>query len=108
MSWIVDSSLTWIQRLCINILKTGHVPKHVAFIMDGNRRYAKKANVEKLEGHSKGFDKLAETLHWCKELGINEVTVYAFSIDNFKRSKEEVDGLMKLANEKFERLLEEK
>ena len=54
------------------------------------------------------FDKLAETLQWCLEFGIPEVTVYAFSIENFKRNKEEVDCLMNLAKEKFQRLLDEK
>ena len=54
------------------------------------------------------FDKLAETLQWCLQFGISEVTVYAFSIENFKRSKEEVDGLMELAKQKFQRLLDEK
>lgn len=53
------------------------------------------------------FDRLAETLHWCLELGIKEVTVYAFSIENFKRTKEEIDGLMDLARQKFQRLLDE-
>lgn len=48
-----------------------------------------------------------QTLRWCLNLGIREVTVYAFSIENFKRSKEEVDGLMDLARQKFSRLLEE-
>lgn len=89
----------------MNVLKTGAVPKHVAFIMDGNRRFAQKKNVQKIEGHTKGFDKLAETLQWCLDLGIPEVTVYAFSIENFKRSKEEVDTLMRLAKDKFEQLL---
>lgn len=105
MSWLVDSSYSWLQRICINIIKAGAVPKHVAFIMDGNRRFAKKINVEKADGHSKGFNKLAETLVWCLDLGIPEVTVYAFSIENFKRSKEEVNTLMRLATEKFEQLL---
>lgn len=54
------------------------------------------------------FDKLAETLNWCMDIGITEVTMYAFSIENFKRSKEEVDGLMELAKQKFMCLLEEK
>ena len=84
------------------------MPKHVAFIMDGNRRYANKQNVAKIEGHVRGFDKLAETLSWCRDLGITEVTVYAFSIENYNRTKEEVDGLMELARRKFMRLLEEK
>lgn len=69
MSWIVDSTLNWFQYSIIKILKKGHVPKHIAFIMDGNRRYAKKSNTKTIEGHSKGFDKLAETLQWCLDLG---------------------------------------
>lgn len=105
MSWIVDNSLSWFQRFCINILKCGPIPKHVAIIMDGNRRFAKKNKVEKKEGHSKGFDKLAEALLWCRELGIKEVTVYAFSIENFKRSEQEVNTLLDLAKDKFRRLL---
>ncbi|XP_029427078.1 dehydrodolichyl diphosphate synthase complex subunit DHDDS isoform X2 [Rhinatrema bivittatum] len=107
MSWIREGELTIIERLCANILKAGPMPKHVAFIMDGNRRYAQKCHVERQEGHSQGFEKLAETLRWCLNLGIHEVTVYAFSIENFKRSKEEVQGLMELARQKFARLLEE-
>lgn len=108
MSWIVSSSLSYFQKFCVNVIKSGPIPKHIAIIMDGNRRYATKTKVEKSEGHIKGFDKLAETLQWCLELGVTEVTVYAFSIENFKRSKEEVDTLMKLATEKFQQLLEEK
>jgi len=54
------------------------------------------------------FDKLAETLQWCLHLGIKEVTVYAFSLDNFKRPQEEVDILFDLAREKFKKILEEK
>uniref|UniRef100_A0A1B6KAW1 Alkyl transferase n=1 Tax=Graphocephala atropunctata TaxID=36148 RepID=A0A1B6KAW1_9HEMI len=108
MSWFRDSSLSWAQLLCVRILKCGIIPQHAAFIMDGNRRYAKQNNVKKIEGHSKGFDKLSETLQWCLDLGISEVTVYAFSIENFKRSKVEVDDLLELARQKFQRLLEEK
>ena len=51
---------------------------------------------------------LIQVLEWCFDLGIPEVTVYAFSIENFKRSQEEVDGLLELARQKFDRLLEEK
>ncbi|CAI6365598.1 unnamed protein product [Macrosiphum euphorbiae] len=108
MSWIRDNSMTWMQRCCAQVLTYGEIPKHVAFIMDGNRRYAKKKCVAKQEGHVRGFDKLAETLQWCLHLGIKEVTVYAFSLDNFKRTQEEIDALFDLAREKFKRLLEEK
>ncbi|XP_066253798.1 dehydrodolichyl diphosphate synthase complex subunit DHDDS-like [Euwallacea similis] len=108
MSWIAKNSLTTFQKFCIKILKCGPIPKHIAIIMDGNRRYARKEHMEKVEGHAKGFNKLAECLSWCLELGIKEVTVYAFSIENFKRTKKEVDQLLQLAREKFTKLFEEK
>ncbi|XP_021118776.1 dehydrodolichyl diphosphate synthase complex subunit DHDDS isoform X2 [Heterocephalus glaber] len=107
MSWIKEGELSLWERFCANILKAGPMPKHIAFIMDGNRRYAKKCQVERQEGHSQGFNKLAETLRWCLNLGILEVTVYAFSIENFKRSKNEVDGILDLAREKFSYLMKE-
>uniref|UniRef100_A0A8D2KNZ7 Alkyl transferase n=1 Tax=Urocitellus parryii TaxID=9999 RepID=A0A8D2KNZ7_UROPR len=107
MSWIKEGELSLWERFCANIIKAGPMPKHIAFIMDGNRRYAKKCQVERQEGHSQGFNKLAETLRWCLNLGILEVTVYAFSIENFKRSKSEVDGLLDLARQKFTCLMEE-
>ncbi|XP_054636951.1 dehydrodolichyl diphosphate synthase complex subunit DHDDS isoform X1 [Dunckerocampus dactyliophorus] len=108
MSWIKEGELNLLERISANVLKAGPMPKHVAFIMDGNRRFARKKNMERQEGHTQGFNKLAETLRWCKHLNIQEVTVYAFSIENFKRTKDEVDGLMELARQKFERLLEER
>ncbi|KAH9504932.1 hypothetical protein Btru_061091 [Bulinus truncatus] len=76
--------------------------------MDGNRRFAVKKSIAKCEGHLKGFDKLAETLEWCLDLGITEVTVYAFSIENFKRSADEVTYLMELSRQKFAKLLQER
>lgn len=108
MSWIREEKLSWVERLAIKVIKSGPVPNHVAFIMDGNRRFAEKSHINKAEGHAKGFDKLSETLQWCLEVGITEVTVYAFSIENFKRSKEEVDTLMGLAREKFARMMDER
>lgn len=107
MSWIRDNTLSWLQLFCIKVIKCGPIPKHIAFIMDGNRRFATKNHTQRSFGHSKGFDKLSETLQWCLELGVTEVTVYAFSIENFKRSKDEVDTLMNLAREKFHKLISE-
>jgi len=98
---------SWLERLAINVIKVGSIPRHVAVIMDGNRRFAKQQGVATIEGHTKGFDKLAETLQWCRELGVKEVTVYAFSIENFKREQKEVEALLKLAKEKFEVLVSE-
>lgn len=54
MSWIRESPLSWAQFFCVKVLKCGNIPKHVAFIMDGNRRYAKMKNVQIVEGHTKG------------------------------------------------------
>ena len=103
-----DNSSNWFRSVCCRILRTGVVPKHVAIIMDGNRRFAKKMHYGKaFQGHVLGFEKLKETLQWCLDLGVTEVTVYAFSIENFKRSKEEVDGLMELTKQKIAYLLEE-
>ncbi|KAG8143148.1 hypothetical protein E2320_000414 [Naja naja] len=106
MSWIREGELSLLERFCASVIKAGPMPKHIAFIMDGNRRYAQKHKVKKLEGHSQGFAKLTQTLQWCLSLGIREVTVYAFSIENFKRSQEEVEGLMQLARQKFIQNLE--
>lgn len=111
MSWIRETrehQPSWIHRFCQRVLKAGPVPRHVAFIMDGNRRFARKNSMDCVQGHIMGFDKLSETLEWCNNIGIQEVTVYAFSIENFKRSQQEVDGLMELARQKFARLNEEK
>lgn len=108
MSWVSDSKLTWLQRFAVNVIRCGPIPMHVAFIMDGNRRFATKSNMpNKTDGHRSGFEKLAEALQWCLELGIKEATVYAFSIENFKRSADEVNTLMTLAAEKFKLLLHE-
>lgn len=97
----------WLENLARSILKCGQIPKHVAFIMDGNRRYANKTRIDKADGHKQGFDTLAKVLSWCRELGINQVTLYAFSIENFKRTQEEVDSIMNLAREKCDSLLDE-
>jgi len=110
MSWIKEEPYKYstFESLCLRLLRCGSVPRHVAFIMDGNRRYAKRLGLEHIEGHSQGFEKLAQTLQWCRDLGIDTVTVYAFSIENFKRPQTEVDALLKLAKEKFQKLVAEK
>lgn len=102
-----DKKPSWFLQFCYQVLRSGNIPKHVAFIMDGNRRFAKNQNISRKEGHSKGFDILTEVLQWCFELGISEVTVYAFSIENFKRSSDEVEALMNIFKDKLEKLMEE-
>jgi ditrans,polycis-polyprenyl diphosphate synthase len=70
MSWIREDELklSWIESFAIKIIKQGPIPKHVAFIMDGNRRWASKLYLNKSEGHKIGFDKLSETLQWYIKL----------------------------------------
>ena len=95
-------------RKCIfSILSVGPLPNHIALIMDGNRRYAKKQNMAEGAGHRAGYLALIKVLSHCYELGVKYVTVYAFSIDNFKRRPEEVHSLMDLMLEKIEELLKE-
>lgn len=70
--------------------------KCIAFIMDGNRRWAKSCGRRGLEGHNEGYKKLKEILGWVKDEGIDDAIVYAFSTENWKRTEEEVGALMKL------------
>ena len=81
-----------------------NVPQHVAIIMDGNGRWAARRGRKRGEGHKAGAKKLIDVLSWCGDRGVRYLTVYAFSTENWKRPKEEVDGLMSL----FARMLKSK
>ncbi len=72
------------------------IPEHIAIIMDGNRRWAKKRGLPTQLGHSEGATTLEKVADICEDLGVKYLTVYAFSTENWKRSEEEVDYLMKL------------
>lgn len=72
------------------------LPKHIAIIMDGNGRWAKKKSLNRISGHVRGVDAVREVVTACRELGIKILTLYAFSIENWKRPKEEVNALMGL------------
>jgi len=98
----------WYHKYIRSILKSGPIPEHVAFIMDGNRRFAKSKNLKTLQGHTEGFSKLGYVLKWCQELGVKQVSCFAFSLENFKRSDQEVNDLMNLARDKFKEILERK
>ena len=88
-------------------LKPEKMPKHVAIIMDGNRRYSKlQGNIDVVKGHEIGVDTLEKVLDWSIELGIEIITVYAFSTENFNRPQHEVEGLMKLFVKNFKRLVD--
>ena len=77
-------------------LDTGHLPKHVACIMDGNGRWARKRARERLFGHHEGRDSVRMAVRTCRKLGIPNLTLYTFSSENWSRSRVEVEGLMQL------------
>ncbi|WP_297499471.1 polyprenyl diphosphate synthase [Thermococcus sp.] len=93
------------ERYLLEKVKSGEIPRHVAIIMDGNRRWARRIEKPPWYGHLFGSKKLEEILEWCMELGIRTLTVYAFSTENFHRRKEEVEALMKLFEEKFKEVV---
>jgi undecaprenyl diphosphate synthase len=83
------------------------VSHSIGIIMDGNRRWAKAKGVPTLEGHRAGYEKLREVAHWCREVGVKNLTVYAFSTENWNRTKEEVGYLMNLFREVVGRMTDE-
>jgi tritrans,polycis-undecaprenyl-diphosphate synthase [geranylgeranyl-diphosphate specific] len=84
-------------------------PKHIAIILDGNRRFAKRLILEPWKGHEYGRDKVEELLDYAKELGINELTLYCLSCENIKsRPKNELEFLYKIFKETFKKIDREK
>ena len=82
------------------------IPRHVAIILDGNGRWAKAKGMPRTYGHIKGCENLEKICGIAKDLGVKYLTVYAFSTENWKRSKEEVNGLMKLFRNYMKRCIQ--
>lgn len=98
-------ALEWVKNIFSRTIKSSNcVPKHIGFVMDGNRRYARKNEIEIKEGHEAGFSSLSQVLELCYEAGVDTATVFAFSIENFRRTPSEVDHLMRLAREKIRQI----
>ncbi len=89
------------EKILEESIDKNNLPKHVAIIMDGNRRAAEVYGKDRYYGHYLGAEKVRDVLRWARNLGIKVVTLYAFSTENFKRPKEEVDKLMELFEKKF-------
>jgi len=87
----------------IEQIKQKPLPQHVAVIMDGNRRFAKEFGLNPNIGHVFGRDKLEEVLNWCFDLGVKNLTVYAFSTENFDREGHEIKTLMNLCKEELDK-----
>ena len=78
------------------VLDPNNIPRHVGIIMDGNGRWAQRRGLPRTMGHRAGADVLKKIVMAADDMGVKALTVYGFSTENWKRSKEEVDGLMKL------------
>jgi undecaprenyl diphosphate synthase len=80
-------------------LDLGQLPRHVAVIMDGNGRWAQKRHLPRIAGHKAGTETARTTIETCARLGIEALTLYAFSVENWRRPKTEIDFLMQLLRE---------
>jgi undecaprenyl diphosphate synthase len=83
------------------------IPRHIAIIMDGNGRWAKKRGLPRLAGHRAGTENLRQIIEACVEFGVKYLTIYAFSTENWGRPADEVEGLMKIFDDVFDRELNE-
>lgn len=84
-----------------------HVPRHVAVIQDGNRRYAREQGLDTAVGHRLGADATEQVLDWACELGVQHITLYTFSTENFRRDSAELAALFRLFQEKFTAILKD-
>lgn len=84
-----------------------HIPNHIAIIMDGNGRWAKKRGLPRTAGHAAGAEAFRRTANYCRSIGVKYLTVYAFSTENWKRSQEEISGIMKLMGKYLQEALQD-
>jgi tritrans,polycis-undecaprenyl-diphosphate synthase [geranylgeranyl-diphosphate specific] len=86
-------------------VRNGTKPEHIAIVLDGNRRWASDKDLGIWFGHEKGAEKVEQLLDWCLKLDVKSITVYAFSTENFRRSKDEVKEIMQIAEGEFRKIL---
>ena len=79
--------------------------EHIAIILDGNRRWASEKSFNPWFGHEKGAEKVEELLDWCLKLDVKSITIYAFSTENFRRTNNEVEEIMRIAGKKLQKIL---
>jgi undecaprenyl diphosphate synthase len=97
--WKGSSQATNEHSIVIEDIEKGEIPKHIAIIMDGNGRWAKKRALPRIAGHHEGMKVVRKITKQANALGVKALTLYAFSTENWKRPKTEVDYLMKLPEE---------
>ncbi len=93
------------EHLLTTEVKKAEIPTHIAIILDGNRRWARKHGMQPWYGHLRGAEKAEEVLDWCLDLGIKIVTMYVLSTENLKREKEELNKLFEIIEEYLRRAL---
>jgi tritrans,polycis-undecaprenyl-diphosphate synthase [geranylgeranyl-diphosphate specific] len=88
-------------------VKNGIKPEHIAIILDGNRRWATDRALNPWSGHQKGAEKVEQLIDWCLKLNVKSITLYAFSTENFSRSKDEVAEIMRIACDNLQKILKD-
>jgi undecaprenyl diphosphate synthase len=84
------------ENLQENLKKSGEIPRHIAIIMDGNGRWARKRGLPRVAGHKRGVETVRDIVEACAQVGVKFLTLYTFSTENWKRPKDEVSTLMRL------------
>lgn len=88
-----------LSQLKERIEAAGHIPRHIAIIMDGNGRWARQRGLPRIAGHREGINSVREVVRACGELGIEVLTLYVFSVENWRRPRPEIGALMRLLRE---------
>ncbi|MGD0644038.1 MAG: polyprenyl diphosphate synthase [Candidatus Bathyarchaeia archaeon] len=86
-------------------VKSGEKPEHIAIILDGNRRWASENELNPWLGHKQGAETVEHLLDWCLKLNVKFITLYAFSTENFSRTSQEIQEIMRISEEKFRKLV---
>jgi len=102
--WLQGMAYGEYERLLEEEILARSLPRHVAIIMDGNRRYARKIGVSIEEGYNYGAGITERVIEWCFDIGVEQLTLYAFSIENFCRTEDEKGKLFALLRREFEKL----
>lgn len=102
--WLRGMAYEEYEKLLEDEIAARNLPGHVAIIMDGNRRYARKLGISTERGYNYGAKITERVIEWCFDTGVKQLTLYAFSIENFNRSEEEKEKLFELLRTEFEKL----
>ncbi len=106
-NWLRERVYGKYENLLEEEIVERRLPEHVAIIMDGNRRYARKLGISTEEGYNYGAGITERVIEWCFDIGVKQLTLYAFSIENFCRTAEEKEKLFELMRVEFEKISEE-